>query len=167
MTLYKIANYAMQTTAAPAAVTTGAAIKTMLQLLTTATHDLEVVKWGVEFATAPTATVACELITTAAVAATVTAHAAAGVQPYASIPTGLATSGLTLSTTGTGYTATAEGTVAAVREADRWIAPIGVSRYDYEWSLGRGFKVPPSTVLRVRMTTATAINAFCYVIIDI
>lgn len=158
-------NSAAPTTAARAGVTTGTAIKTMLQIATPAARPLQMVKWGVMFESAPTAIVRCELVTTAAVAATVTAHVAAGVQPYdrtAGTPASL----MTLGTTSTGYTSTAEGTVAATRTADEWIAPIGVSSYAFEWSLGRGFEVPPSTILRIRMTTGTALNAVCFAIWD-
>lgn len=165
MTLYAVPNYAMQTTAAPTAVTTGTAIKTMLQLQTPSTAGLKVVKWWIRFATAPTVPVTCELVETAAVAATVTAHVAAGVQPYDVDTAGLA-AGLTLGTTGTGYTATAEGTVASLRQADIWVAPIGVSYYDYEWSLGREFRIGPSQILRIRMTTTVAVSALCGVIVD-
>jgi hypothetical protein len=164
VTLYVAWNTAMPTTAARTPVTTGTAVKTMLQILTPATQKIRVVRWGVRFDSVPTAVVRCELLTTAAVAATVTAHVAAGVQPYgdSSAPA----SAMTLSTSGTGYTATAEGTVAATRTADEWTAPIGVSYYDYEWSLGREFEVPVSTVLRVRMTTSAAVNALAYLIWD-
>jgi len=161
MSLYCAWNTARPTTAARTPVATGTAIKTMLQVAPPSTRLIKVVKWGVRFATAPTATVTCELVQTD-VAATVTAHVAAGVQPYEDVnaPASL----MTLSTTGTGYTASAEGTVAASRTGDEWIAPIGVSYYDYEWSQGREWEVAVSTFLRVRMTTATTINALCYIV---
>jgi hypothetical protein len=164
MTSYIAWNSAMPTTAARAGVTTGTAIKTMLQIATPSTNKIRVIKWGVRFESAPTAIVRCELVTTGSVAATVTAHVAAGVQPYwdSQVPASL----MTLGTSATGYTASAEGTVTATRTADDWVAPIGVSYYDYEWSQGREFEVPVSTFLRVRMTTATAITAQCYVIWD-
>lgn len=161
MTLYVAWNTAMPTTAARTAVTTGTAIKTMLQVATPSTKDIKVVRWGVRFDSAPTAVVRCELVQTD-VAATVTAHVAAGVQPYED-PNGPA-SLMTLGTTATGYTGTSEGSTTATRTADEWVAPIGVSYYDYEWSLGREFKVPVSRFLRVRMTTGTADNALCYIV---
>jgi hypothetical protein len=152
----------MPTTAAQASVATGTAIKTMLQVATPATRQFEVVKWGVEFPTPPTAPVTCELVETGAIAATVTAHVAAGVQPYDNpdAPASLAT----LGTTATGYTSTAEGTIVAVRYADFEVIPIGVGSYTWEWSLGRGFVVGESRFLRVRMTTATTVNAVCWVL---
>lgn len=162
MTLYIAWNTAMPAAAARAGVTTGTAIKTMLQIQTPSTEKLQVVRWGVRFESAPSAIVRCELLTTAAVAATVTAHVAAGVQPYSDA--GAPASSMTLGTTGTGYTSSAEGTVVTTRTGDEWIAPIGVSYYDYEWSLGREWEVPVSTILRVRMTTSAAINALCYIL---
>jgi hypothetical protein len=161
MTQYIAWNTAMPTTAARAGVTTGTAIKTMLQIATPATQKAKLIRWGVRFESAPTAIVRCELLTTN-VAATVAAHVAAGVQPYEDVngPASL----MTLGTSATGYTASAEGAITATRTADEWIAPIGVSWYDYEWSMGREFEVAVSSFLRVRMTTATALNALCYVL---
>lgn len=161
MTQYVAWNTAMPTTAMRAAVTTGTAVKTMLQIATPATRHIKVKRWGVRFDTAPTAIIRCELLQTD-VAATVTAHVAAGVQPYDD--SGGPASLMTLGTSATGYTATAEGAITATRTADEWIAPIGVSYYDYEWSLGCEFEMPVSKFLRVRMTTATANNALCFVV---
>lgn len=160
MTLYTAWNTAAPTTAMRTAVTTGTAVKTMLQIATPSTRDLQVVRWGVRFDTAPTAIIRCELVQTD-VAATVTAHVAAGVQPYDD-PNGPA-SLVTLGTSATGYTASAEGTITATRTGDEWICPIGVSYYDYEWSMGREFRVPVSKFLRVRVTTATANNMLTYI----
>jgi hypothetical protein len=160
MTQYIAWNTAAPTTAMRAAVTTGTSIKTMLQIATPATKDIKVVRWGVRFDTAPTAIIRCELVQ-ADVAATVTAHVAAGVQPYDD-PNGPA-SLMTLGTTATGYTSSGEGTVTATRTGDEWIAPIRVSYYYYEWSQGREWKVPVSKFLRVRVTTAVANNMLTYI----
>lgn len=160
MTQYVAWNTAMPTTAMRAAVTTGTAVKTMLQIATPSTRDIKVKRWGVRFDTAPTAIIRCELLQTD-VAATVTAHVAAGVQPYDD--GGGPASLMTLGTAATGYTASAEGTITATRTADEWICPVGVSYYDYEWSLGGEFSVPVSKFLRVRATTATANNMLTYI----
>lgn len=162
MTLYWAANGVMPTTAALTAVTTGTAIKTMLQIATPATRQFEVVKWGVNFPTPPTAPVVCELVETGAINATVTAHVAAGVQPYDNpdAPASLAT----LGTAATGYTSTAEGAIVATRYADYETIPTGVGSYTWEWALGRGFVMGESRFLRVRMTTATAVNAVCFIV---
>jgi hypothetical protein len=163
--LFIAGNYPMNTTAIPAAVTTGTVTKTMLQIATATTRPIRVVKWEVQFATSPTAPITCELIDTAAIAATVTAHTATGVQPY-DRTTGTPVSTVQLGTALTGYTASAEGTIVATRIADLQVIPVGVGSYTWEWSLGREFEVGPSRFLRVRMTTATAINAFAAVTWD-
>lgn len=164
MTLYVAWNTAMPTTAARTAVTTGTAIKTMLQVATPASKSIRVVRWGVRLNSAPTAVVRAELVDTN-VAATVTAHVAAGVQPYTDGTSGLASS-MTLGASATGYTATAEGSITATRTGDETILAVGQSTYDYEWSMGREFEVTVSRFLRVRMTTATAVDALCFVVWD-
>lgn len=174
MTSYVAWNSAMPTTAPRVGATTLAATtKTMLQIATPASNKIKVLRWGVRFESAPTAIVRCELIVTGTVPAVMTAtggaaHVAAGLQPYgdSQVPASL----MTLGTSATGYSGsaanTSEGTITATRSADEWVAPIGVSYYDYEWSLGKEHEVPVSNFLRVRMTTATAITAQCYVIWD-
>lgn len=154
-------NGAMNTTAAPVAVTTGTTIKTLLQIATPAGEDIKVIEWGISFNGSAAATpIVCELIDTN-VAATVTAHVAAGVQPYIN-PLAPASS-MTLGTTATGYTASAEGTVTASRVGDiQFVAP--TSQYVKQWPLGREFKVAVSRFLRVRVTAPAAVNAYCYVI---
>lgn len=165
MTLFWAANQAMNTTAAPTGVTTGTSIKTMLQIQPPSTRGLYVVAFGVEFFTVLTAPVTVELVDTAAVAATVTAHVAAGVQPYddaASVAT--AVSAVTLGTSATGYTASAEGSVTSTRMGKCKVVPIGAAEWEWEWSFGREWYVPASHNLRIRMTTGTAVNALCWVL---
>lgn len=156
--LYKAANGAMPTTAAFVPVTTGTAIKTLLQIATPTTDQLRIVAWGIELDGSPSA-IKCELIQTD-VAATVTAHVAAGVQPYDD-PNAPA-SNMTLGTAATGYTATAEGTITATRQFDELL--MSANTYVREWSLGREPVVPISKFLRVRVTAAVAVNAWTWII---
>jgi hypothetical protein len=160
--LYWAANVPMSTTAAPAPVTTGTAIKTMLQIATPATRPLRAISWGISFDGSAAATpIRCELIQTD-VAATVTAHVASGLQPYndPNAPPSLMTIG---STTATGYTATAEGTITATRYGDlQLIAP--TNQYVYQWPLDNEFQVSVSKFLRIRVTAITAVNAYCWVV---
>ena len=160
-TLYFAANGAMPTTAALTKVTTGTVIKTMLQIASSATRPLKVVEWGISFDGSAAATpIQCELVQTD-VAATVTAHVAAGVQPYDD-PNAPAST-VTLGTSATGYTASAEGSITTTRYGDlQLIAP--TNQYVKQWPLGREFQVPVSKFLRVRVTAGTAVNAYCYVI---
>ena len=166
MTLFYAANQAMNTAAAPAGVTTGTSIKTMLQIQPPSTRGIAVVAFGVEFLTVLTAPVTVELIDTSTVAATVTAHVAAGVQPYGPAADTTAVSTVTLGTSATGYTASAEGTVTSTRIGKVKVVPSGASEYEWEWSLGREFWVPPSHNLRIRMTTATAVTAVTWCLWD-
>jgi hypothetical protein len=164
MSLYYCASAPMATTAAPAMLATGTVIRTMLQIATPATQKITVVKWGVQFATVPTAPVTCELVETGAIPATaLTAHVAAGVQPYDD--SGAPASGMTLGVNATGYfvAAAAEGAIAATRHADLQIIS-ATNQYVWEWSLGREFEVNVSRFLRVRMTTATTINAYTWIV---
>lgn len=155
-------NGAMPTTAALVKVTTGTAIKTMLQIATSSGNPIKVEEWGISFdGTAAATPIQCELIQTD-VAATVVAHIAAGVMQYDSVSDGGASS-VTLGTAATGYTASAEGTTTATRIGDYQMVPPS-SLYVKQFPLGREFFVPPSKFLRVRVTAGTAVNATCYVI---
>src|SRR6185437_15337007 len=79
MPLYAIYNGPMPTTAAQAPVTTGTAIKTLLQIKPSATIIARIVEWGISFdGSAAGAGIKCELVETD-VAATVTASAAADI----------------------------------------------------------------------------------------
>lgn len=163
MTLYIAFNGPMSTTAVLPGVTTGTAIKTLLQIAAPSTKRLKVVEWGISWDGSAAATpIDAELIQTD-VAATVTAHVAAGVQPYED-PNGGA-SVVTLGASATGYTATVEGTITATRYADAQKLP-PTAPYVKQWPLGREFKVAASSFLRVRVKAAAAVNAWTYVIWD-
>jgi hypothetical protein len=158
--LYWAANAPMATTAAPSKVATGTAIKTLLQIATPSTTRIAPVAWGISLdASAAGVPGTVELVQTD-VAATVTAHVAAGVQPYND--PGAPASLVTLGTAATGYTATAEGTITATRTADlQQIAP--TNQYTFVWPLAREFEVAVSRFLRVRVTFAATVNALCWV----
>jgi hypothetical protein len=157
---YFCGNFPMQTTAAPAKVATGTSAKTMLQVLTASSKPIYVKKWYVSFDAAAAATpVVCELIDSGTIAATVTAHIAAGVQPYGPDQTA---SLVTLSTSGTGYTSSAEGTITTTRTGDIHQVDPALD-WEYEWALGEYFFVPATHVLRVRVTAAATVNCLCWV----
>ena len=157
--LYWAGNGPMPTTAAFAPVTTGNAVKTMLQIATPSTRVLRVVEWGISFDGSAAATpIRCELLQTD-VAATVTAHVAAGVMPFndPNAPASL----VTLGTAATGYTATAEGSITTVRMFDaQFVAP--TNQYVHQWPLDTEPQVPVSKFLRVRVTAAAAVNCYAY-----
>ncbi len=157
---YKTYNGVMPTTAALVPVTTGTAIKTLLQIATPATEDLLVTAWGISFDGSAAATpIKVELVDTD-VAATVTAHVAAGIIKLndPNQPTSL----MTLGVSATGYTASAEGSITATRVLDyQFVAP--TNQYAVFLPLGREWKVGVSRFLRVRVTAGAAVNAICWI----
>lgn len=164
--LYIAYNGAMVTTVPFVAVTTGAtgpstSDKTLLQIASPSTRPLTIVEWGISFDGSAAGTpIKCELIQTD-VAATVTAHVAAGVQCLTdpNAPASL----VTLGTSATGYTASAEGTTTATRVFDtQFIAP--TSQYVKQWPLGREPCMAVSKFLRVRVAASAAVNAICYAV---
>jgi hypothetical protein len=153
----------MSTTAAPVKVTTGTAIKTLLQIAPSSGNPIIVCEWGISFDGSAAATpIQCELVDTYLIAATVTAFVANDVQPYLRV-SDVGSSSITLGTSASGYTATAEGTITQTRHGDmQMVAP--TNQYVKQYPLGREFFVPGSHFLRVRVTAAAAVNAYAYVI---
>jgi hypothetical protein len=144
-------------TAAPTMVLTGTSLKTMLQVKPTT--NIAVIEWGYSFDVAPTAVVKVELITTGTVNATVTAFNAGDVVKFDD--SGNAATAATLSTSGSGFTSTAEGTVTASRLLDYQAS--WAQQYSKQWPLDREPGVIANDILRVRMTTATTISASVYI----
>lgn len=152
------------TTAAQQSVTTGIAIKTMLQLAPPSTLQMRVVAWGFSIDDPPGADAVIELLQTD-VAATVTAHTATGIPNLD--PNGRA-SALTVGTSASGYTATAEGTITATRvfKAISLSSVSGESPlvYEYQFMPNEQPIVGVSKFLRVRATTpTTAVDMRCWV----
>lgn len=170
MALYLIGNGPMQTTAAFAAVTTGTAIKTMLQVKPSATIAAKIVEWGISFDGSAAATPGkIELIETD-VAATVTASVAADITKMDAdaIAGGDPTTNLiVVGTTSTGYTSTSEGSTTSVRNLDgpQFIAP--TNQYIKQFPLGREPIIQVSKFARIRVTFGTAVNCYCYMILSI
>lgn len=169
MGLYLIANGPMPTTAAQAVVTTGTSIKTMLQVKASATNPIKIVEWGISFDGSAAATpIKCELLETD-VAATVTASAAADIAKLdgAAIASGDPTTNLIpVGTTSTGYTSTSEGTITAVRMFDaQLVAP--TNGYVKQFPLGREPVLQVSKFGRIRVTAGAAVNAYCYMVVEV
>lgn len=160
-TLYQTFNGAAPTTTAFVKVSTGTTLKTMLQLAASASRPLKIVEWGISFDGSSAATpIQCELIDTGSVGATVTAHVAAGVAPFDD-PNAVAST-VTLGTTATGYTATAEGAITFGRLLDeQQVPPTGL--YVKQFPLGREPQLAASKILRVRVLAAAAVNCVTYV----
>jgi hypothetical protein len=149
------------TTAAPVSVTTGTAIKTLMQIATPSTEDIKIIEWGISFDGTSGTPIKCELVETGAISATVAAYAAGDI--YSWNQPNDAGSLMTLGTSASGYTASAEGTITTTRMLDlQLVSP--AAGYVKQFPLGREPMVAVSKFLRVRVTTGTAYNAYCYII---
>jgi hypothetical protein len=134
--------------------------KTLLQIQAPSTKGFRVVCWGISFNAVAATPVQCELIDTAAVAATVTTYASTdivktgGPNDEASL--------VTLGTAASGFTATAEGTTTVGRTLDYQLV---AQAYVIQGPLGREQgEIPVSHNLRVRATSAAVISAVCFVV---
>ena len=169
MALYLIENGAAGLTAAPASVTTGTSVKTMLQFKSSATAVAKLCEWGISFDGSSAATPGRVELFESDVAATVTAHTAADITKYdgPALSCGDPTTNLIqVGTSATGYTATAEGTTTVARMFDlQLIAPS--SQYVKQFPLGREPIIQVSKFLRIRVTFGTAVNCYCYLLLDI
>jgi hypothetical protein len=176
MALYFVANGPMPTTAAQAVVTTGTAIKTLLQLKLGGSTNMigKVVEWGISLDGAAASTIKCELLTTGTVAATITEFVAADVINLTDPNAGAVTDDFPLAFTAagdeSGYTATAEGTITATRMFDPQILVTGTTfgaQYVKQYPLGREPAWKAADFLRVRVTATVAVNAYCYVMFEV
>lgn len=163
---YKIFNAPAPTTASIVPVTTGTAIKTLLQLKPF--NVMKIVGWGISFdGFAAAAPIIVELMETGTVFATVTASVDADVfkldgadQAAASV------AGLTLGTSATGYTASAEGTITASKIFDaQLIAP--TSQYVMQFPLGQEPKLLIGNAYRIRVKAGAAVNAIAWIEVEI
>ncbi len=168
MSLYLLANGAMQTTAAFVAVSTGTVIKTLLQAKPF--NVAKIVEWGISFdGFAAALPGKVELIETD-VAATVTAHVDADITkqgPCVGDQAAASVAGLTLGTSATGFTASAEGAITAVRNLDAPIFLPPTGPFCKQFPLGREPVIQIGKFGRIRVTFGTAVNAYCYMVLDI
>jgi len=166
--LYKVFNGPMPTTAKIAAVTTGTAIKTMQQVKPGATQVLRVVEWGLAFDGSALATpIYADLIETD-VAATVTAAVANDITKFdatallAGDPT---TNIFSVGVSATGYTATAEGAIAAVRVGDvQQILP--TNQWAFQFQPMSRFVIQAGKFGRIRVHAAAAVNAITWMLLS-
>lgn len=175
MSRYKCFNGAMPTTAALTKVTTGTAIKTMLQISTPSTNQMVPIAWGFSLDAPPTATGRVELIGTDVGATGLTAHVAAGVMP---LDPNAPPSAMALGTGATGYAtgvAPTEGATTVGRLLDQKEIPIGTAAsgitgtdltYAYQFTAAERWTIAVSKFLRVRATFGGAVNMICWLIWD-
>lgn len=166
MARYRIFNGPMPTTASQAVVTTGTAIKTMLQLKPF--NQCKIVAWGISFDGSATATPGIvELCETGTVFGTVTASVDADCIKLNGADQAVASvAGLTMGTSATGYTCTSEGSITTVRQFDaQLIAP--TNQYIYQFPLGQEPVLVIGNACRIRVKFGTAINAICWIEVEI
>lgn len=166
MVRYRIYNGAMPTTAKFVAVTTGTSIKTLLQLKPF--NLCKIVAWGISFDGSAAATpIPVELIETGTVFATVTAHVDAGCIKMNGADQAVASvAGLTMGTSATGYTSSSEGTITTTRLFDaQLVAP--TNQYIYQFPLGQEPVLVIGNACRIRTHAAAAVNAICWIEIEI
>lgn len=170
MSIYLLNNGPMQTTAAFAAVTTGATIKTLMQVKPSATIVARILEWGISFDGSAAATPGkVELIETD-VAATVTAYVAndiTKVDDDALMGGDPTTNLIQVGTTSSGYTSTSEGAITAVRNlaAPQFIAP--TSQFIQQFPMGQEPVIQINKFGRIRVTFGAGVNAYCYMKIQI
>jgi hypothetical protein len=164
MALYKIFNGPSPTTASQVAVATGTSIKTLLQVKPGTTQVLRLVEWGISFDGSAAATPGIVEVGVTDVAATVTAHVAAGIHKYGAnaLASGDPTTNIfSVGTSATGYTSAGEGSITTTRWADvQHIAP--TNQYLVQFPLGREFVINPGEFFRIRVKFGTTVNAICY-----
>lgn len=157
---YSVYNGPAVTTAAPAPVTTGTAVKTMIQLATSASKEIQVTEWwwgGDASAAATPGTIELMYANNLTTPATVTAYVAADIKKYD--PNSVA-SLLTLGTTASGFTASAEGTpVSPFSAGTQQVSP--TSGFYIQYPYGARPELPASSLLRLRNKFAAAVNAIC------
>lgn len=163
---FKVWNAAAPTTGPMAGVATANGTKTMLQLATPSTRQIQVISWGFSLSLTPPGVSTVELLQ-ANVAASVAAHVASGIialDPNA--PPSL----LTLGGFATGYTATVEGSTTATRVFDSQQLGIAAGNddltYSYQFMPDEERPIVPiNSFLRVRTTfTSTSPLFQCWIV---
>lgn len=163
---YLIGNYPMQTTAAPSKVAVST-IKTLMQLK--GVVPFRIVEWGFSGDASAAATPGVVELIETDVAATVTAYATADLTRYdaETIQFGDPTTALiSVGTSASGYTASAEGSITAVRNlaGAQLIAP--TNEFIYQSPLGYRAYVQAGKFARIRATFGATVNILCYCIIE-
>jgi hypothetical protein len=164
MAIVTVFNGPSPTTAAQVAVTTGTAIKTMLQFEPSATLAVRLKGYGISFDGSAAATpIKVECLETD-VAATVTAYAAADLNKIDgdAIACGnLSTNVIQIGTSNSGYTSSGEGSITVVRMFDAaFVAP--TNQYIYEWPPDDMPLLQVSKFTRIRVTAGAAVNCYCW-----
>lgn len=160
---FKAYNGPAPTSAQQLAVTSGTAIKTMMQLATPSTKGITVCAWGITHDGHASCTSASAELIVVEDAATVTAYGAGDITRFSPNDED---SLLTLGTTASGYTSTSENTGAiTVNDVldSVYLVPTTADRHIMQWPLGEAPIVAASRFVRIRVTMAgNATNVRCW-----
>lgn len=155
-------NGASQVASSPTKVTTGTSLKTMLQIKPIV--PCRVVGWGYSFDGIAAATPGTVELIEVDVAATITAFTNADItkvdKPESTITPD---NYLTYTTSGSGFTASAEGSVTSLRNLDapQLVAP--TSQVVFQSPLGFEAAVQAAKFMRIRVLFGSAVNMLCWV----
>lgn len=166
MARYRLFNAVMPTTAKIVAVTTGTAIKTLLQLKPF--NQCKINAWGISFDGSAAATpISVELLETGSIFATVTTLADADCMKLDGADQAVASvAGLTMGTAATGFTSSSEGSIVATRIFDaQLVAP--TNQYIYQFPLGQEPVMVIGNSTRIRVHAGAAVNALAWIEISI
>lgn len=169
MALYLIANGPSPTTASQAVLSTTTALLTLMQVKASATNAIKIKEWGVSFDGSAAATPLKVELCETDVAATVTAYAAADINKFESeaLANGDVTSNLIpVGTTSSGYNASGEGTIAAVRMFDVQLIP-PTQPYVKQFPLGLEPVIQVSKFGRIRVKAGAAVNCYAYMLVEV
>jgi hypothetical protein len=157
---FSVYNGPQVTTAAPTPVASGTSVKTMIAIATSANGSIQMTEWwwgGDAFAAAAPGTVELMFANNLTTPPTVTAYAAADIKRY---DPNSAASLITLGTTASGFTASAEGTpVSPFSAATQQISP--TTGFYLQWPYGARPELPVSATLRLRNKFGTTVNVIC------
>lgn len=159
--IFNFEGSAMQTAAARAPIATGAAIKTLLQV--SPIVPCKIIEWGISFdGFAAALPGRVELIETD-VAATVTAYAAADITKVDLVGDAVTPATyFTLGVANSGFNASAEGTITAVRDMDPAIFLPPTAPFVKQFPLGQEPLMINGKFYRIRVTFGTSVNAYPY-----
>lgn len=169
MARFRLWNGPMPTTSELTKVTTGTALKTMLQFKASSTKIAKVLEWGISFDGSTAATPGSVELVETDVAATVTAYVANDIikSDAAALLCGNPTTNLIqIGTSASGYTATVEGSITATRLLDGLLMP-PTGPLVKQFPLGTEPTIQVDKFLRIRVKFGTAVNAICYVDLEI
>lgn len=159
--IFNFEGSAMQTTAARATISTNNVIKTLIQV--SVLVPAKIIEWGISFdGFAAALPGKCELIETD-VAATVTAYAAADITKVDLVGDAVTPSTyFTLGTGNSGFNASVEGSITAVRDLDPAILLPPTAPFVKQFPLGQEPLMITGKFYRIRVTFGTAVNAYPY-----